>query len=86
MASTWQVHGKYMASMRCGIWGKTSGHVRETCLHVLAHVEAHHGALRAIVCLSDSLGKLRLTDTGWSGEEHAGDGSPRVAQPDTRAT
>ena len=55
-------------------------------LHELRHVEADHRLLTAEEIGGQSLGELGLTDTGWAGEDEAGDGTVRVLQTDTGPT
>ena len=54
-------------------------------LHVLAHVEPHHGVLRAVVRRGDRLRELGLAHARRPGEDEARDGAARVAQPQPRA-
>ena len=50
-------------------------------LHVLAHVDAHHALLRAVVRRRHSLGELRLAHAGGPREDHARRRARAIRQP-----
>mmetsp|Transcript_31540 Transcript_31540/g.74457 ORF Transcript_31540/g.74457 Transcript_31540/m.74457 type:complete len:588 (-) Transcript_31540:52-1815(-) len=54
-------------------------------LHVLGHVDAHHGLLRAVVALGHGLGQLGLAHARRAAEDEGAHGAARVAQADARA-
>ena len=55
-------------------------------LHVLRHVDAHHGVLVVEEELSQRAGELCLSDTRRAEEDKRTDRTPRVAQPGARTT